>query len=416
MKELRTVRGMHDILPEELPRWRRVEEVFREVSARFGYEEIRTPVVEYAQLYQRSVGETSDIVSKEMYVFPDRGGEQVALRPELTAGVVRALVQHGLVQRRGLWRLWYYGPVFRYERPQRGRYRQFHQYGAECFGSPYPESDVEVLLLAAAILQELGITEYELQVNTLGTAAVRQRYRQALVEYLSRFRQELSPESQQRLERNPLRILDSKDPRDREILAGAPVIWDYLDEESRAHFEAVHAAALEFGLPVVLNPRLVRGLDYYTHTVFEFISPRLGAQDAFGGGGRYDGLVESFGGPSVPAVGFSFGVERLLELLEVPAAPCAIQVYVASVGMPEVAQRVALQLRAAGFTVVSDLQRRSLKAQLRDADRWGARLTVIVGESEWQRGSVLLRQMSNGTQWECTLQDLPAHVRQALSA
>jgi histidyl-tRNA synthetase len=412
---VQAVRGMHDLLPEELPRWQRVEEVFRRVSARFGYEEIRTPIVEPAQLYVRSVGESSDIVTKEMYTFTDRGGELLALRPELTAGVVRALLQHGLFQRRSLWRLWYYGPAFRYERPQKGRYRQFHQYGAECFGSAYPESDVEVILLAVAVLRELGITSYTLHLNTLGTPSVRQRYREALVEYFQAVRSALSPESQQRLERNPLRILDSKHPADTPYVERAPVIWDYLDAESRAHFEHVYAAVKAAGISVELNPRLVRGLDYYTHTVFEFVSPALGAQNAFGGGGRYDGLVESFGGPSVPAVGFAFGVERLLLLVAMSSEEPTVQVYVASAGAPEAAQHVVTLLRSEGYRTVGDLQRRSLKAQLREANRLGARLAVIVGEEEWQRQRVLLRLLADGTQWECALQELPNHVRQALS-
>ncbi|MCS6965778.1 MAG: histidine--tRNA ligase [Candidatus Kapabacteria bacterium] len=415
MSELQAVRGMHDVLPEELPYWRRLEEVFYVVSSRFGYEEIRTPIVEYAQLYVRSVGEASDIVHKEMYTFADRSGDQLALRPELTAGVVRALVQHGLLQRRSVWRLWYYGPAFRYERPQKGRYRQFHQYGAECFGSPYPESDVDVLLLAITILQQLGITGYEVQLNTLGSTEVRQRYRQALRDYFSSVRLHLSPDSQQRLERNPLRILDSKHPDDQPWIEQAPVVWDFLDAESRSHFEYVHAAIAEVGGTVVLNPRLVRGLDYYTHTVFEFVSPRLGAQNAFGGGGRYDKLVESFGGPSLPAVGFAFGVERLLLLMERPPQEAMVQIYVATTGAVQAAQQVVRLLRGAGYSAVADLQRRSLKTQLRDADRLGATLAVIVGDSEWQRGSVLLRHLRESAQWECALPDLLPHVRQALS-
>ncbi len=414
MSDLQAVRGMHDILPEELPRWRRLEEVFRTISARFGYEEIRTPLVEYAHLYVRSVGPDTDIVHKEMYLFTDRGGEQIALRPEFTAGVVRALLQHGLLHRRSLWRLWYYGPAFRYERPQKGRYRQFHQYGAECFGSPYPESDVEIIQLAVAILKELGITTYELQLNTLGTPVERRRYQQELVAFFREVRSQLSAESQQRLERNPLRILDSKHPADQPFIERAPQIWDSLGRESREHFQYVYTSLRAVGIPVQVNPRLVRGLDYYTHTVFEFISPQLGAQNAFGGGGRYDGLVESFGGPPVPAVGFAFGVERLLLLLpEQPGQPVA-QLYVASAGAPEAAYQVAMHLRAAGYRAVCDLQRRSLKAQLREADRLGIPVAVIVGEAEWQRGNVLLRLLSNGVQWECPFQDLLPHVRQAL--
>ncbi len=415
MSQLQAVRGMHDVIPEELPRWRQLEEVVRTVSALFGYEEIRTPLVECAQLYIRSVGDSTDIVTKEMYTFADRGGEQLALRPELTAGVVRALLQHGLIQRRPLWRLWYYGPAFRYERPQKGRYRQFHQYGAECFGSPFPESDVEVISLAVAILEQLGITDYELQLNTLGTPEVRQRYRQALVEYFRHVRSELSPESQQRLERNPLRILDSKHPADQPLIAQAPIIWDFLDAESRDHFDRVRVLLEALGVRVALNPRLVRGLDYYTHTVFEFVSPRLGAQNAFGGGGRYDGLVESVGGPRVPAVGFAFGVERMLLLIEqVPPQP-SVQVYVASHGMPERALQVAARLRKAGYRTVTDIQRRSLKAQFRDADRLGVPVVVLVAEQEWQKGAVVVRHLRDQLQWECPLEELPEHVARALS-
>jgi histidyl-tRNA synthetase len=412
---IQAIRGMHDVLPEESPRWQWVERVFREVSERFGYEEIRPPLVEAAQLYVRSIGESTDIVGKEMYVFTDRAGEELALRPELTAGVVRAVVQHGLLARRSLWRLWYYGAAFRYERPQKGRYRQFHQYGVECIGSPYPESDAEVILLAVAVLRELGIADYRLQLNTLGSPAVRQRYRTALVAYLESVREKLSPESQLRLERNPLRILDSKDERDQALLRSAPLLIEYLDAESREHFEALCRMLQQQGVPFELNPHLVRGLDYYTHTVFEFVSSRLGAQNAFGGGGRYDGLVESFGGPPAPAVGFSFGVERLLLLLPERTPDGAVEIYVARAEVePEVALSLLEELRRAGYRAVGDLQRRSLKAQLREADRLGARLAIILGRTEWQQRRLVLRDLRNGQQWECPVQELGEHVRRIL--
>jgi histidyl-tRNA synthetase len=406
---------MHDVLPEESPRWQWVERVFREVSERFGYEEIRPPLVEAAQLYVRSIGESTDIVGKEMYVFTDRAGEELALRPELTAGVVRAVVQHGLLARRSLWRLWYYGAAFRYERPQKGRYRQFHQYGVECIGSPYPEGDAEVILLAVAVLRELGIADYRLQLNTLGSPAVRQRYRTALVAYLESVREKLSPESQLRLERNPLRILDSKDERDQALLRSAPLLIEYLDAESREHFEALCRMLQQQGVPFELNPHLVRGLDYYTHTVFEFVSSRLGAQNAFGGGGRYDGLVESFGGPPAPAVGFSFGVERLLLLLPERTPDGAVEIYVARAEVePEVVLSLLEELRRAGYRAVGDLQRRSLKAQLREADRLGARLAIILGRTEWQQRRLVLRDLRDGQQWECPVQELGEHVRRIL--
>jgi histidyl-tRNA synthetase len=412
---IQAIRGMHDVLPEESPRWQWVERVFREVSERFGYEEIRPPLVEAAQLYVRSIGESTDIVGKEMYVFTDRAGEELALRPELTAGVVRAVVQHGLLARRSLWRLWYYGAAFRYERPQKGRYRQFHQYGVECIGSPYPESDAEVILLAVAVLRELGIADYRLQLNTLGSPAVRQRYRTALVAYLESVREKLSPESQLRLERNPLRILDSKDERDQALLRSAPLLIEYLDAESREHFEALCRMLQQQGVPFELNPHLVRGLDYYTHTVFEFVSSRLGAQNAFGGGGRYDGLVESFGGPPTPAVGFSFGVERLLLLLPERTPDGAVEIYVARAEVePEVVLSLLEELRRAGYRAVGDLQRRSLKAQLREADRLGARLAIILGRTEWQERRLVLRDLRNGQQWECPVQELGEHVRRIL--
>jgi histidyl-tRNA synthetase (EC 6.1.1.21) len=412
---VQAIRGMHDVLPQESPRWQWVERVFREVSERFGYEEIRPPLVEAAQLYVRSIGESTDIVGKEMYVFTDRAGEELALRPELTAGVVRAVVQHGLLARRSLWRLWYYGAAFRYERPQKGRYRQFHQYGVESIGSPYPESDAEVILLAVAVLRELGIADYRLQLNTLGSPSVRQRYRTALVAYLESVREKLSPESQLRLERNPLRILDSKDERDQALLRSAPLLIEYLDAESREHFEALCRMLQQQGVPFELNPHLVRGLDYYTHTVFEFVSSRLGAQNAFGGGGRYDGLVESFGGPPAPAVGFSFGVERLLLLLPERTPDGAVEIYVARAEVePEVALSLLEELRRAGYRAVEDLQRRSLKAQLREADRLGARLAIILGRTEWQQRRLVLRDLRNGQQWECPVQELGEHVRRIL--
>ncbi len=412
------VRGMQDILPSEVWKWQYVEQQFSRIARLFGYQEIRTPVLEPAELFIRGVGETTDIVRKEMYIFEDRSGDILSLRPEMTASIVRAVIENHLLQQHPILRLWYYAPMFRRERPQKGRYRQFHQYGVEVVGSPNPESDVEVIALAWTLLQQFGLEQLELRLNTLGNVAVQRRYRQALVEFLEPYKSQLSPESQVRLAANPLRILDSKDETDRQIIADAPRILDFLDEESREFFQTVTNMLESLCIPYTLDPFLVRGLDYYCHTAFEIVSTALGAQNAVCGGGRYDGLAELLGGKAFPAVGFALGVERLLLLLEaeskLPSQEALAQVYVATAGeVPEV-RRKALQLaqefRERGVRTVVDLLRRSVKAQLREANRYGVRFVVIVGEQELLRSEVVLKDMEQRHQEVLSFNTLIAEV------
>lgn len=398
------VRGMRDLFGAELRAWQRAEEVFRSMSAAFGYEELRTPILEHTELFARGVGQETDIVGKEMYSFEDRGGDSVTLRPEMTAAIVRAAIEHNFVRHSPTTRIWYAGPQFRYERPQKGRYRQFHQYGAECLGSPHPEADVEIISLAYNVLATIGVTKFTLEVNTLGNATSRAAYREALVTYLRANVERLTEDSRRRLERNPLRVLDSKDEQDKPVIAEAPKLSDYLDVESRQHFEAVRLMLDVAGIPYVHNPLLVRGLDYYCHTVFEFTTTELGTQNAIGGGGRYDPLFSLIGGADTPAVGFSLGIERVMMLLEQErgewGAEKGIDVFAISIGdaarLP--LRLISLRLRRQGYSVVEDLQRRSVKAQMRDADKHGARYTITMGDDELAQGTVVVKNMATGEQ------------------
>jgi len=401
-RRLQALRGMRDILPDEIPRWQRVEATLAEWMQRYGYREIRTPIVESAELFYRGVGQETDAIGKEMYVFPDRSGELIALRPELTAPVARAVGQHELALASPLLRLWYYGPCFRYERPQKGRQRQFHQAGAECLGVALPDADVEIISLAWDILTSLlDHPAVSLHINTLGTVAEQNNYRTRLVEYLERYRDSLSTTSQQRLDTNPLRILDSKDTRDREIIEAAPRISDVLSTESRSHFDAVLELLDMLDIPTITDPYLVRGLDYYTHTVFEFRSNRLGAQDALGGGGRYDNLMAQVGGRPLPGVGFGLGIERIILAMEDRAASDSHWepiVYVAAQQEFSAAMhQVTRSLRKEGIRCITDLQFRSLKAQLRQADRLRCALCLIIGWSA-PVDSVIIKDMRNGEQ------------------
>ncbi|MGE5478864.1 MAG: histidine--tRNA ligase [Chloroflexota bacterium] len=398
---IQAIRGAKDILPDSAASWQFLYDVCKKASEQYGYSELRTPIFEKTEVFSRGVGEETDIVGKEMYTFTDRGGESVTLRPEATAALVRAVIQNSLVQEGSVSRLWYFGPFFRYERPQKGRLRQFHQYGAECLNSPNPEADVETLLLAKRIINGVGIDSYKLLINSLGNGESRAAYRAALVDYLRARESSLSGESVRRLETNPLRVLDSKDAKDIEILAEAPDILKYLDEDSRSRFDFVINSLEKLGLQYEIDKRLVRGLDYYSHTVFEFRSAGLGSQDSFGGGGRYDGLFEQLGGKPTPAVGFAFGLERILLILEAlsatPAgAPSPDAVVVCDDAYFAFGELVAEKLRGGGYRVVSDLRRRSFKAQMRDANRMGARFAVIIGEDEAAKGGFTLKDMLNG--------------------
>ncbi|RPI69601.1 MAG: histidine--tRNA ligase [Ignavibacteriae bacterium] len=412
------VRGMRDIHGAEMALWHRVEDVMRRLAQAYGYEEFRTPIVEHTELFKRGVGEETDIVGKEMYTFEDRGGDSLTLRPEMTAPIVRAAIEHNLVRHQPTTRLWYMGPLFRYERPQKGRYRQFHQFGAECLGSPHPEADVEIIMLAAETLRELGIPNVKLEINSLGTSESRAAYRQALVDYLTAHRESLSADSQRRLETNPLRVLDSKDDADKRIVANAPLLQDHLDEVSRTHFNTVQVLLQTAGIPFTVNPVLVRGLDYYCHTVFEFTSTDLGSQNTVCGGGRYDPLFTMIGGGDVPAVGFSIGMERLIILLEQaggPGTPTPPDIYLCAMGdearIP--AQLLALRLRREGWSVVTDVLRRSGKAQLKDANRFNVRYTLILGDEELASGTIAVKNMADGQQTSVAVTDVASHLQRS---
>ncbi|MCS7292755.1 MAG: histidine--tRNA ligase [Gloeomargarita sp. SKYBB_i_bin120] len=398
---LQASRGTRDIWGAEILLWQRVEQQAREILGRANYQEIRTPIFEATELFSRGIGEGTDIVSKEMYTFTDRSNRSLTLRPEGTAGVVRSFIEHKRFQQ-GVQRCWYLGPMFRYERPQAGRYRQFHQLGVEVFGSDDPRADVEVIALALELLQSLQVTALTLELNSVGDLDDRCRYRAALVDYLTPYAQELDPDSQVRLHKNPLRILDSKDPKTQAILQDAPQLPDYLSPAAQAHFEQVQAGLAALGFTYVLNPRLVRGLDYYTRTAFEITTTALGAQAAVVGGGRYDGLVETLGGPATPAVGWALGLERLVTLLQKQgdATIPGPEVYVAAFGEGTaiLALQVAQKLRHLGLRVEMDVSHSPVGKQLKRADKLGSKACVIIGETEAATGQILVKWLATGVQ------------------
>ena len=399
MASLQSLRGMVDLLPERTPLWQHLEATAREHFRRAAIAEIRTPVLEPTELFARGIGEATDVVGKEMYSFTDRGERSCTLRPEGTASVVRAAIQHGLLAQ-GPQRLWYGGPMFRYERPQAGRQRQFHQIGVELLGVADAGSDAEAIAIAWDLLADLGVGGLELEINSLGTPDDRARYRTELVSWLEAHHDQLDPDSQHRISTNPLRVLDSKNPTTQALLAGAPTLADALAGESHARFARVRQALEALGIPFVLNPRLVRGLDYYGHTAFEITSNQLGAQATVCGGGRYDGLVEQLGGPATPAVGWAIGLERLVLLLSQPtasepAAAGAPDLYVISRG--EVAKAQALVLtrlaRQAGLAAERDASGSAFGKQFKRADRSGAPWAAVIGDSEAADGVALLKDL-----------------------
>ncbi len=406
MAALQPVRGTQDLLPEEQRRHRAVVDAARGVAERYGYQEIATPIFEFTEVFARPIGETTDIVTKEMYTFTDRGGEEVTLRPEYTAGIVRAVLSNGLAQNLPL-KFFASGPMFRYERPQKGRFRQFHQIDVELIGAAPPSADVEVIALGADILDALGVLKSTvLELNTLGDAASRQAYRAALVAYYARYRAGLSEDSLTRLERNPLRILDSKDEADKRINAGAPSFADYLTPEARAFFDAVRSGLDFLGIGYRVSPRLVRGLDYYCHTAFEFVTTDLGAQGTVLGGGRYDGLMGVMGGPETPGVGWAAGIERLALLIGEPTPPPR-PIAVIPVGEKgeAAASKVAHELRGAGYVV--DLgYSGNVARRMKRANKIGARAAVILGEDELARAAATLRDLDSGEQIEVPLDAL----------
>ncbi|WP_203300940.1 histidine--tRNA ligase [Marinobacter sediminum] len=424
MAKIQAIRGMNDILPEQTPVWQFVEGKVRKVLAQYGYQEIRMPIVEQTDLFKRSIGEVTDIVEKEMYTFDDRNGDSLTLRPEGTAGCVRAAEEHGLLFNQTR-RLWYTGPMFRHERPQKGRYRQFHQIGVECFGMAGPDIDAELLILTARLWRELGLAEHtRLEINSIGTSEARKVYRQALVEYLSQYKADLDADSQRRLETNPLRILDSKDPATRSILENAPNLDEYLDDDSRAHFDRLRELLDAAGIEYTINPALVRGLDYYGKTVFEWITDSLGAQGTVCAGGRYDGLVEQLGGKPTRAVGFAMGLERLILLLEtLDLIPEHVNnnadVYVTAMGDGALASALALaeELRAElpNAVVVSHCGGGSFKSQMKKADKSGARYAIILGENEVANGRVGLKPLrSDELQQDLARDELASSLAAAL--
>ena len=425
MEPIQSLPGTEDILPKaqfvgqdlkvaDIHTWQRVEATARDILGRAAYREIRTPTFEATSLFERGIGEATDVVGKEMYSFKDKGDRGCTLRPEGTAGVVRAYIQNSLYAQGGVQRLWYTGPMFRYERPQKGRQRQFHQVGVEVLGSADPRADVEVIALATDILQALGLTNLTFYLNSVGDKGDRARYREALVDYLTPYAADLDADSRDRLSRNPLRILDSKEDKTQAITQAAPSILDYLGSDSKRHFDQVLAQLSALGIVFELNPRLVRGLDYYTHTAFEIQSSDLGAQATVCGGGRYDGLVDALGGPVTPAVGWAIGLERLTLLLEALQPPVAMapDIYIVSRG--ELAEANALQLaqklRHQGLAVELDLSGSAFGKQFKRADRSGAAACLIVGDDEASHGTVQVKWLVSGEQISCSQASLLSDV------
>jgi len=410
MELIKALRGTRDILPDEIGYWQWVESVAREILLQANYQEIRTPIFEQTALFERGIGEATDVVGKEMYTFVDRGERSITLRPEGTAGVVRSFIENKLHATGGVQRLWYTGPMFRYERPQAGRQRQFHQIGVEVLGSRDARADVEVIAIATHLLQKLGLKNLNLNLNSVGNSTDRQAYRQALVDYLTQYQDELDPDSQDRLSRNPLRILDSKDQRTQEIVQDAPSILEYLGEDSRAHFEQVKQLLTALEIPYTLNPRLVRGLDYYTHTAFEIISDDLGAQATVCGGGRYDGLVQELGGPETPAVGWAIGLERLVILLQqlnsLPGS--SLDFYMVSRGNLAESQALILaqKLRQNSFSVELDLSGSAFGKQFKRADRSGAAACLVLGDAEAEQQTIKLKWLKTGEEITINQSDL----------
>jgi len=410
-KKIQAIRGMHDILPTQSPVWQFLEDQVRVVLERYGYNELRTPLVELTELFKRSIGEVTDIVEKEMYSFEDRGGDQLALRPEGTASCVRAAIEHSLLDQSQ--RIWYRGPMFRRERPQRGRYRQFHQIGVEVFGLDGPDIDLEVILLTRQLWRTLGLKDLRLEINSLGDADERARYRDALVSYLEAHRDRLDGDSDNRLTTNPLRVLDSKNPDMQPLIAGAPSLLDYLGATTRTHFETLCTGLDAAGIAYQVNPRLVRGLDYYNRTVFEWITDALGAQGTVCAGGRYDGLVAQLGGRPTPAVGFAMGLERLIELIDADRIETGPDAYLVAVGERAQAQALLLAERLReqipALRLLCHCGGGSFKSQFKKADRSGARVALVLGDDELDKGRIGVKPLrDNGEQCSVAIDDLPA--------
>jgi histidyl-tRNA synthetase len=402
-KSIQSIRGMHDVLPDDSYRWQSFESIIRKLMTAYGYREIRMPLVESTDLFCRSIGEVTDIVEKEMYTFEDRNGDRLTLRPEGTASCVRAGIQHGLLHNQ-VQRLWYSGPMFRHERPQKGRYRQFHQFGAEVYGIDTPDIDAELIVISARLWQQLGLNGVRLELNTLGSNEARAKYKQVLVDYLIDHKELLDEDSLRRLETNPLRVLDSKNPAMKEMLDKAPSLVDHLDDESRQQFDKLKASLDAVGIPYIINPRLVRGLDYYCKTVFEWVTDELGAQGTICAGGRYDGLVEQLGGKATPAIGFALGMERILALLESQQQQPTqtVDIYMILMGADSEVKglQIAENIRDAlpGVKMITHCGGGSVKSQMKKADKSGAAIALIIAEEELENEQVTVKYLRENKQ------------------
>jgi len=418
-KKIQAIRGMHDTLPEQTPRWQHLENTICDLLKAYGYDEIRMPVVEMTELFCRSIGEVTDIVEKEMYSFEDRNGDSLTLRPEGTASCVRACMENGLLHNQTQ-KLWYKGPMFRHERPQKGRYRQFHQVGVETFGQPGPDIDAELICMTARLWPALGLNDIKLELNSLGSSEARANYREKLVEYFTAHESSLDEDSKRRLTSNPLRILDSKNPEMQALNEAAPKLMDYLDDDSREHFERLCELLDVAGIKYTINPRLVRGLDYYCKTVFEWVTDQLGAQGTVCAGGRFDGLVEQLGGKPVPASGFAMGLERLIALMEdnqVSFPEHAAHAYLVMFG--EDAEKLGFQLaekmrdEVPGLRLVMNCNGGSFKSQFKRADKSNALMAVIIGEDEVSNGTVSLKNLREKSEQQTIQQtELAVHLKE----
>ena len=405
----KAIKGTKDVLPSEVHKIQYIEATCLSAAENFGYKEMRTPVFEHTELFQRGVGDTTDVVQKEMYTFDDKGGRSITLRPEGTAGAARSFLENGLSNLALPQKICYLTSCYRYEKPQAGRLREFHQFGIECFGAASPLADAEMIALAAQIFDELGVKDLELEINSIGCPKCRAEYHKALKEYFSQYKEQLCHTCQERLERNPMRLLDCKSPEDKALAENAPEILDYLCDECKEHFEKVKSYLDAMNIKYRVNPKIVRGLDYYTKTVFEFIASSIGAQGTVCGGGRYDGLIEEFGGQRTPSLGFGMGLERLQLVMEAQGCafpePSVPDLYIASMGDKAKlkAVEIAKDMRAEGFSVIYDLNDRGLRAQMKYADKVGAKFNVVLGDDEIEKGKSVLKNMENGEENEIDL-------------
>ncbi len=417
----RAVKGTNDILPADSYKWQFVEGKMIETARMFGYEEIRVPVFEHTEVFKRSVGDTTDVVQKEMYTFDDKGGRSITLRPELTAGVVRSAIENGLVNGALPQKVCYIGGCYRYEKPQAGRLREFHQFGVECIGAPAPNADAEVIMLAKQVLDSVGIEKISLEINSIGCPECRKNFQAALKQYFNENIETLCATCKERLDRNPMRILDCKSPICSELSKNAPVVIDYLCDDCKTHFEGVKSHLDAAGVEYTVNPHIVRGLDYYTRTVFEFVSGDIGAQSTVCGGGRYDGLIAQMGGPNVAALGFGMGIERLMLVLQAQNTELPMvqkcDLYIATMGEVSAlkATELCYNLRNDGFKVQTDIVGRSLKAQMKFADKIGATYTMVLGDSEIESGIAKLKNMQSGEEIAANLNNLSDKLFAALN-